>query len=456
MLIISGVKLIHWYPPVVSEPQDIAIEGSTIIAVGPNLKSRYPDAEVYAPGGYVSTGLVCSHNHFYSALARGLMVSIQPSKDFVQQLEHLWWRLDRALDENLIRYSGLAGASEAAFSGVSAVIDHHASPSCIDGSLDILREGFEQVGLRGILCYETTDRNGIEGAAQGIRENERFASNLDKEKKALLSTGGPDGRPGTTAASQTPLVEAAIGAHAPFTLGEDTLDALAQVCKATGRGLHIHAAEDKYDAVDSRYRFHQDIAFRLDEAGLLGPKTIIAHGLFISPEEIELCNDRQVFLAHNPRSNMNNQVGYNQTIGTWKYPVLGTDGIGSDMIEEAKFAFFKHRDAGGSLWMDCFLAMLQRGNEILERYFTGKRFGRIEAGYEADLTFWDYDPPTPLLSDNLAGHAAFGLSSRYVRSTMVGGRFVLKDRRACFDAAGIAAHSREQTQRLWQRMEEIR
>lgn len=445
MIIISGVTLLHFYPPAVSGPIDIAIEGSKIIKLGSGLTSQYPEAEVYAPGGYVSPGLVCSHNHFYSALARGLMVSIQPSKDFVQQLEHLWWRLDRALDEGIIRSSGLSGAAEAVFSGVTAVIDHHASPSCIDGSLDMLREGFETIGLRGILCYETTDRNGLEGAAAGIRENERFALALDAEKQSCRNSGKAE-----------PLVEAAIGAHAPFTLGEDTLDTLAQVCKATGRGLHIHAAEDKFDAVDSRYRFHQDIAVRLEEAQVLGPKTIIAHGLFISPEEIEIFNERKVFLAHNPRSNMNNQVGYNQAISAWRYPVLGTDGIGSDMIEEAKFAFFKHRDAGGSLWMDSFLAMLQRGNEILEQYFTGKRFGRIEAGYEADLTFWDYDPPTSLVAANLAGHAAFGLSSRYVRSTMIGGKFVVKDRRACFDAEGIAGRSREQTKRLWQRMEEVR
>ncbi len=445
MLVISGVRLLHLYPPSVSDPVDIVIEGSKIIKVGQDLHLIYPEAEVYAPGGYVSPGLVCSHNHFYSALARGLMVAIAPSKDFVQQLEHLWWRLDRALDEDLVRYSGLSGASEAVFSGATSVIDHHASPNCIDGSLDLLREGFDTVGLRGILCYETTDRNGLEEAAAGIRENERFALALDEEKREAPKKGIPE-----------PLVEAAIGAHAPFTVSEDTLDALAQVCKTTGRGLHIHAAEDKFDAVDSRYRFHQDIAFRLDEANLLGPKTIIAHGLFISPEEIELCNERQVYLAHNPRSNMNNQVGYNHAIGAWKRPVLGTDGIGSDLIEEAKFAFFKHRDAGGSLWMDSFLAMLQRGNEILEQYFPDKRFGRIEAGYEADLTFWDYDPPTPLLAANLAGHGAFGLSSRYVRSTMVAGRFAVKDRRACFDAEGIAAQSREQTKRLWQRMEDLR
>jgi putative selenium metabolism protein SsnA len=366
------------------------------------------------------------------------MVAVAPAKDFAQQLKHLWWRLDRALDEDIVRASGLAGAMDAAMLGVTSVVDHHASPEFIDGSLDVLREGFDQVGIRGILCYETTDRNGREGAREGVRENERFARKVQAEG----------------AAGQDQRVEAAIGAHAPFTVDDETLGALAQVCKSTGRGLHIHVAEDKFDAVDSRYRFDKDICVRLDDAGVLGPTTILGHGLFLTASERELVNARDAFIAHNARSNMNNNVGYNEKIGGYRNAVLGTDGIGSDMLEEANFAFFKHRDAGGALWMDSFLGMLQNGNRLLERYFPGQKFGRIEAGYAADLAFWDYDPPTPLVDGNVAGHAAFGMSSRLVRSTMAAGRFIVKDRIPLFDAPGIAARGRSETRRLWQRMEE--
>ncbi|MFH2114272.1 MAG: amidohydrolase family protein [Spirochaetota bacterium] len=367
------------------------------------------------------------------------MVSIKPSKDFAQQLVNLWWRLDRALDEGITRSSGLVGAAEAVMGGVTSVVDHHASPAFIDGSLDLLKEGFETVGLRGILCYEATDRNGADGAAAGVRENLRFAKAVDAAR----------------ARGEDPLVEAAIGAHAPFTVDERTLADLAGACKATGRGLHIHVAEDKFDAVDSRYRFGKDIAVRLDEAGLLGPKTILGHGLYLSRDEVDLVNERDSFLAHNARSNMNNNVGYNSQLPLYRNAVLGTDGIGSDMIMEANFAFFKHHDAGGSLWMDAFLSMLQDGNRLLERYFPGKKFGRVEVGYEADLAFWDYDPPTPLLGDNVAGHAAFGLGSRMVRSTMVGGRFTVKDRIPQFDAQAIMAGARNETKRLWKNMEAI-
>ncbi|MBN2875558.1 MAG: amidohydrolase family protein, partial [Spirochaetales bacterium] len=316
MKIIEGVRILHFHPGSVSEPMDVAIDGHTIAAVGPSLASRYPGAERSSPGGYVSPGLVCSHNHFYSALARGLMVAIKPSKDFAQQLVNMWWLLDRALDEGIVRASGLAGAADAAMLGVTSVVDHHASPEFIDGSLDVLREGFDTVGLRGVLCYEATDRNGRQGADDGVRENVRFARRVDEER----------------AAGRDPLVEAAIGAHAPFTVDDHTMAALADACAASGRGLHIHVAEDKFDAVDSRYRFGKDICVRLDEAGLLGPKTILGHGLYLTADEVDIVNERDSFIAHNARSNMNNNVGYNDKIAKYRNAVLGTDGIGSDMI----------------------------------------------------------------------------------------------------------------------------
>ncbi|GAB1455904.1 MAG: putative aminohydrolase SsnA [Spirochaetia bacterium] len=438
MILIEDVGILHWYPGEVIEHRDIAIDGTKIVEIGQGLAAKYPKAERHAPGGYVSPGLVCSHNHFYSALSRGLAVDIAPSKDFAQQLVNMWWLLDRALDEGIVRASGLAGAADAAMLGITSVVDHHASPEYIDGSLDALAEGFSTVGIRGVLCYETSDRNGMDGAMAGVRENERFAARIDAERKAGRET----------------LLEAAIGAHAPFTIGDETLAALASACTSTKRGLHIHVAEDKFDAVDSRYRFGKDICVRLDDAGLLGPKTILGHGLFLSQSEVDLVNERDCFIAHNARSNMNNCVGYNDKIGQYKNAVLGTDGIGSDMLEEAAFAFFKHKDAGGTRWMDSYLQMLHNGNSLLERYFPGKRLGRVEAGYEADLTFWDYDPPTPLLSGNVAGHVAFGMGSRMVASTMVAGKFIVKDRKPLFDAKAIAATGRSETRRLWQRMEE--
>jgi putative selenium metabolism protein SsnA len=409
----------------------------TIVEAGKNLAAKYPQAKRVS-GGYVSPGLVCAHTHLYSFLARGLMAEIAASKDFVHQLRNLWWKLDRAIDLPILEASSLAGCAEAASCGVTSIIDHNSSPSAIDGSLSVIRCAFDEIGLRGLVCYETTDRNGKEGARAGVRENLRFAREIDAER----------------ATGKRPLVDGAVGAHAAFTIDDQTLEELGDAVVSSARGLHIHAAEDRYDAVDSRHRYGKDIVPRLDDARCLGAKSIIAHGLWLTESEVDIVNARGTFLAHNARSNMNNAVGYNQLLPRYENAVLGTDGTSLDMLEEFRFALFRHREAGGRWKAEDFLRCLDRGNRIMERYL-GLALGRIVAGARADLVLWDYDPPTPLVGGNIAGHIAFGLSSRSVRSVMVEGRFVIEDRVPAFDADAIALKARGQAERLWRRMDEL-
>ena len=437
MTLFESVRVISFEPPAVSEPMDVVTD-HTIVETGTGLAAKYPGAK-RVTGAYLSPGLVCAHTHLYSALARGLMVDISPSKDFAQQLRHLWWRLDRAIDLPILEASALAGCADAAMSGVTSVVDHHAGPEAIDGSLSVIRQAYDRIGLRGLLCYETTDRNGVKGAQAGVRENLRFTAEIDAERAA----GGH------------PMVDGAIGAHAGFTVGEETLAALGDAVKTSKRGLHIHAGEDKYDAVDSRHRFGADLASRLDAAGCLGPKSVIGHGVWLTEGEVATVNARASFLAHNARSNMNNAVGYNSLLTRFDNVVLGTDGMSADMLEEFRFACFRHRESGGPWWPGDFLRCLDRGNRVMERYM-GLAFGRVIAGAVADLVLWDYEPPTPLVGGNIAGHLAFGLSSRSVKSVMVNGSFVVEDRDPAFDAAGIAAKARSETVRLWKRMEERR
>ena len=443
MILFEHVRLISFNPPSVSEPVDLAAwesgeEGDragSIAEIGQSLAALYPAAKRAGSGGYLSPGLVCAHTHLYSALARGLTAAIKPSEDFVQVLENLWWRLDRAIDGPILEASALAGCVDALFSGVTSLVDHHASPNAIEGSLSAIRSAYETTGIRGILCYETTDRNGIEGAKAGVAENLRFANEVD----ALRVSG------------RRPLVEAAIGAHAGFTVGGETLEALADAVQSSGRGIHIHLAEDKFDAVDSRYRFGMNPVERLERAGALTDKGIIGHGLWLEDADIEIINAKDAFLAHNARSNMNNAVGYAAKLPAVKNPLLGTDGMGADMLEEFKFAVFRHRESRGPWWPGDFLAVLDRGNRLMERYF-GQNFGTLAEGHAADLVHWDYDPPTPLSGDNLAGHLAFGLSSRDVRSVVVNGSLRIGDRKALFDIDHIRAQAREQAARLWKNM----
>ncbi len=439
--VIRNATLVEFSPCSVTEAVDIVIDDDLITAVGPGAGAGVEADELIEAGGrIVHPGMVCSHHHYYSGLSRGITASIPPSPDFISTLQNLWWRMDRALDEESTYYSSMICSIDAIKAGTTAVIDHHASPNYIRGSLHQIKRGFEETGLRGMTCYEVTDRNG--GSAElkaGVEENIAFAREVEADRNDPKSPY---------------LVEAAIGGHAPFTISDEGLELMAGAVKETGRGMHLHVAEDLYDVSWSHHQYRKDIVRRLDEFGLLDDKTILVHGIFLSEDEIALFNERDAFLAHNARSNMNNHVGYNRNLPKIRNLVLGTDGIGADMFEELKFAFFKHRDAGGPWWPGDFLTALTRGNEILKRYF-GSSFGRVAPGYKADLVLSDYASPTPIVADNIAGHIAFGLGSGSVNSVMVNGRFVMRNREFPFDVKKVYADAAQSAERVWERVDSL-
>jgi cytosine/adenosine deaminase-related metal-dependent hydrolase len=197
-----------------------------------------------------------------------------------------------------------------------------------------------------------------------------------------------------------------------------------------------------------------DIMERLESRDLLDPKTICVHGVHLTDADIERLNDHDCFLVHNARSNMNNSVGYAEKLPAFRNVALGTDGIGSDMLEEVKFAYFRHRDAGGALWPPDYLVFLHSGNELLRRCFS-MDFGRIEEGNAADLTIYDYRSPTPLNGGNIAGHMAFGLCSRDVKTVVIGGAVVYRERRFPFEIEPVYEKAALAAQRLWDRMDQM-
>lgn len=438
MIILKNCRAVQFDPPSVQDGVDLVIKGTTIIDAGTGVSARYSAEKIVdVKGEMVWPGLVCGHNHFYSGLARGILAEIKPSPDFVSVLKNLWWRLDRGIDEEILYYSGLVCSLDAIKAGTTAVIDHHASPSFIKGSLNVLKKGFEKAGLRGIECFETTDRNGLDQMREGVEENVEFAQLVDSEK------GKGDC-----------LVEALIGGHAPFTLPDEGLKMLAEGVHSTGRGFHVHVAEDAYDAVHSHAVYGKDVLKRLADFGLLNSKGIIVHGVYLSESEIDILNEADTFLVHNPRSNMNNGVGYNGKLQGIINLALGTDGIGSNMYEEFKVAYFKHKDVKGPMWPDSYLRFLQNGNTLLERNF-GKKFGKLEKGYTADLVISDYNSPTPLVSENIAGHMAFGMGSGDVKTVIINGKIVYENREFPFDVKPIYEEAQKAARRLWDNMDAL-
>ncbi|MBT3275836.1 MAG: putative aminohydrolase SsnA [Spirochaetales bacterium] len=436
-MLLTNATLVELDPPKVVEGVDIRIAGTRIEEVGQALTPRDGDAKRDMKGMVVMPGLVCGHNHFYSGLARGITANIPASTDFVSNLTHLWWRLDRALDEQSLYYSGIICCLEAIKAGCTSVVDHHASPSFIFGSLDVLKGCFEESGLRGVECYETTDRNGTAGWKEGVEENRRFAELIMTEKT-----------------SESRLVESMIGGHAPFTLSDDGLRALGDLVESSGKGFHIHVSEDRFDpSFSHRYNDTEPLR-RLADYGLVTGNSLIAHGIYLNADDRALLNTSGATLAHNCRSNMNNSVGYNEHLGELHSVCIGTDGIGADVLEELKFAYFKHRDSNGSLGPSDYVGYLQNGNRVIGRCFDDK-FGRIKEGYKADLTVLDYLAPTPMLEENLAGHVLFGMSSRNVHSVLVNGEYVLEAGGFTKPINDLYARARDAAKKLWENMDTL-
>jgi putative selenium metabolism protein SsnA len=398
------------------------------------------DERIDGTGRWAIPGLINAHTHLYSALARGMAVSPFAPTSFTEILEQLWWKLDKALDRDSLRASALVGAMEAARCGITTLIDHHASPNAIAGSLDVVKEEVcHRVGLRGVFCYELSDRDGPERATQGIEENLRFLR--------AASTGGG-------------LFAAQFGLHASLTVGRETLERVSARIP-DGAGIHIHVAEGPEDEVRCENTHGLRIVERLDRSGLLRPTSILAHCLHISEAEKDLVAERDAIVVHNPRSNMNNAVGLFDLpgfLGRGVVTGLGNDGLGANLLAELFTVGILQKHSHGNPLVggfDALHTLLFRSNPQIGERLLGVKLGRIAPGAPADVAVLDYEPPTPLRADTVLGHLLFGIAlhSLRVADLFVAGRPVLRDGAFVdLDERAAYADAREQAERLWGRL----
>lgn len=375
-------------------------------------------------------GNVCAHHHIYSALARGMPYRLESPSDFLEILQRVWWRLDRALDEESLRASARLAALEALRCGTTTIVDHHASPNFINGSLDVIADAFGELGTRGVLCYEVTDRDGAARAEAGVAENRRFL------------------------AAPRPLARGMVGAHASFTMSDETLAACVDAAREFEVGVHIHVAEDTVDEHDSMTRFGKRVVERLAEHGALDDRALLAHCVHVNEREMKLVESARATVVCNPRSNMNNGVGHSPFTNRPGRVAIGTDGIGGDMVGEAQAGFFRGREAELDLAADWPLARLAESQRLAGRLFGEPLFGTLQPGAPADLAVIAYDPPTPFDAETLVGHFAFGWTSGRVRDVYVAGERAVADGRSTLvDEEQLAQACLTAASQLWARLE---
>lgn len=443
MILIGNGQLITQDPakPFI-ENGAVAVDNDTIVETGTTaaLRAKYPDAAFTDAGGkIIMPGLINAHTHIYSSFARGMSLKqAHPNRNFMEVLENMWWRMDKSLTLEDTKYSAYSTGLESIRNGVTTIFDHHASPYHITGSLHAIADATQDIGMRSVLCYEVSDRDGKEIAAEGIQENISFIDEAAKD--------------------QSDTIHGMLGLHAPFTLSDETLEKAVTAMGSRNAGYHIHVAEGMDDVLDSLQKYGKRCVHRLFDAGILGKKTIAAHCVHIDGREMELLQKTGTAVVHNSESNMGNAVGCANILELIRRGVLlgmGTDAYTQDMLESLKVAniIHKHNLADPSAgFMETCDMLFQNNRQLAGRYFK-KPLGILKSGAYADIILVDYIPHTPLNENTICGHIMFGMMGRSVDSVMVSGRFIMKDRViTSVDEQAILAKARSQSADFWTRV----
>jgi putative selenium metabolism protein SsnA len=418
----------------------VVVRGDSIVAVGPaaEIRAAHPGEEVVDVGGRViMAGLINAHTHAYSAYARGMAVH-QPTRDFTEILENLWWRLDRLLTLQDVELNAGTTFIESIRNGVTTVFDHHSSPHAVSGSLQTMADVAGRIGIRTSLCYETSDRDGAGVLAAAIEENTSFMKKVNTDEQDM--------------------VKGLFGLHAGFTLSEESLDAACAAKEGIAGGFHVHVGEGANDEPDSLAKYGKRIVQRFDDHGILGPETIAAHCIHADPAELELLKERDTTVVHNPHSNMGNAVGVAPVVDMLARGLrvgLGTDAYTADILASAQVAKILASDhlADPTVGFGEALQLTFINNPKICAKFFRKDLGVLRAGAYADLITLDYRRFTPLSAESAGGHILFGMSGSQVNDTMVNGAWVMRDRDILtVDEAAFFARSTQRAPRIWAQM----
>ncbi len=379
---------------------------------------RKDDEILDCTGRFVTKSFGNAHHHAYSALSRGMPAPPKFPRNFLEILQLIWWRLDKTLDRDMVEASALATAVACAKRGVTFVVDHHSSPSAVEGSLETIAKAFARVGVSNLLCYELSDRDGEPVREKGLAETENYLKS---------------GRQGL------------VGLHASFTVGQELLTRAVDLAERFDTGIHVHVAEDPIDEKVTLEKFGKRVLERFQEAGVLDfSQTLLAHGLHLNAAEREIFRKSPAFLVQNTESNLNNAVGTFRSEGLGENILLGTDGMHSDLIRSAQAAYFVGRNEAVSS------ATIYERFRKIHHYLQENRFS---GDGENNLIVLNYDTPTEITAENFLSHFIYGLESRHVASVISSGKLIYHEGKILtIDEGEVLKFAREQGKRLWEKL----
>lgn len=418
----------------------VAMDGSLICRIGKteDVKKEFPDAEyIDAKGGLIMPAFINAHEHIYSSFARGMSIDGYDPHGFLDILDGMWWTIDRNLTLHDTYLSAMATYIDCIKNGVTTIFDHHASFGAIRGSLFEIEKAAKETGVRSCLCYEISDRDGLDKAKESVMENAEFIRHALKDDSGMIA--------------------GMMGMHAQFTISDETME-LAAANKPDEVGYHIHVAEGIEDLHHCLKHYGKRIVDRLMDHGILGEKTLLGHCIYINPHEMDLIKETGTMVVHNPESNMGNACGCPPTMELVHRGILtglGTDGYTHDMMESYKVANVLHKHHlcdPNAAWGEVPEMLFGNNARIAARYFKPE-LGVLREGAAGDVIIVAYNPLTPLNENNINSHLVFGVTGHDVVTTVANGKVLMKDRKLThIDEAKVMDDCRQAAKALAERI----
>lgn len=380
----------------------LLIENRVIIDMGSYepLRKKWPDTPVIdVAGRLIVPGFTNFHHHLYSSLATGLQ-PLGETSTFTGILQNLWWPLDFVLDEESIYYSALYGIMRSIQAGVTSIFDHHSSLGHVKGSLNTISAAFRESGIRGVLCYEMTERGGRDFIMKQLDENLSFWREHKKDTK----------------------LQGMLGLHANFTLSEETLH-LVKKEKPSYLPIHIHCGESQDDLL-----FYQNLGYegpihRLAALGLLSCDSFLVHCLHLSDYDYAILKDFSPWVITTPESNANNRVGNMDRQKISKF-LIGTDGLSDDILSSYRNYVITATHSPEPF--EKIEALIWKWPRLVRERYWGFQ-GVFAIGEPADVAVLDYRPVTTINKNNIIAHLIYGAEQGKAFLSVCDGKILWKD-----------------------------
>ena len=427
------------------EDHSVAVDNGKIVAVEKtaDLEKNHSGVEVLdASGCIVMPGIICAHSHLYGMLLRGAPMRITPPSDFTQILQRVWWPMDEMMNYEDAYASGLVGCIAFAKSGVTTFADTYSGPNSISGVLDYIARAVNEVGIKGFIAFEATERHSKDEGSRGVKENVRFAeeaqSKHDSKAKPLFSI------------------------HASFTVSDDLIREVKRFATQYRVPITIHTSEGLADVHHNLEKYGKRTVERLQDVGLLGPNVILAHCVNLNDKEVDIIGQTGTGVAHNAMSNMLNAVGVSPLLHMLEKNItvgLGNDGYIFDMFENMRATFLLHRvyhrDPNA---IDPYTILEMATVKGAKLYGIDKEVGSIEVGKKADLIIIKPSIlPTPLNASSVVGHLINTVAGNDVEHVLIDGKLIVKSKKLLtFNEGQAQSISQAAAAKLWTRLEAMK